>query len=117
MQHAARTALDAGMPAIIIGTDAPDLDVEYLARAAAALQSGDAVIGPAEDGGYVLIGVARELPIFSDMPWSTPVVAERTRERLRSAAASWVELPTSWDVDTAADYARLRSPLPHAGEG
>ena len=107
MQDAARTALDAGTPAIIVGTDAPDLDVEYLARASAALQAGDAVIGPAEDGGYVLIGVSRALPIFDDMPWSTPAVVERTRERLRSAAASWTELPTSWDVDTAEDYARL----------
>ncbi len=107
MQHAARAALEAGTPAIIVGTDAPELDVEYLARASAALQAGDAVIGPAEDGGYVLIGVARELPIFSDMPWSTSAVAERTRERLRSTAASWTELPVSWDVDTAEDYVRL----------
>jgi rSAM/selenodomain-associated transferase 2/rSAM/selenodomain-associated transferase 1 len=107
MRNAARSALEAGMPAIIVGTDAPDLDIAYLARASAALQAGDAVIGPAEDGGYVLIGVARELPIFSDIPWSTPAVLERTRERLRSVASLWTELPTSWDVDTAEDYARL----------
>lgn len=107
MQNAARSALEAGSPAIIVGTDAPDLDVEYLARASAALQAADAVIGPAEDGGYVLIGVARELAIFDDMPWSTPAVLERTRERLRSVASRWTELPTLWDVDTAEDYDRM----------
>ena len=115
MQAAVRSALRAGTSAIIIGTDAPELDIEYMARAAAALQSGDAVIGPAEDGGYVLIGATRELPIFEGIPWSTPAVVERTRDRLRQASARWTELPMSWDVDTAADYARLRAgPNPKA---
>ena len=109
MAHAARSALADGVPALIIGTDAPDLDIEYLARASAALQVDDAIVGPAEDGGYVLVGLARELPIFGDMPWSTAQVLERTRERLRVAGARWSELPTSWDVDTAEDYARLKA--------
>ena len=109
MHNALRSALDEGTPAIVVGTDAPELDVAYLARASAALQSGDAVIGPAEDGGYVLIGLSRELPLFSDMPWSTNAVADLTRERLRRHTSRWTELPTSWDVDTAEDHARLRT--------
>lgn len=107
MAHAATTSLQQRQPAIIIGTDAPELDLDDLSRAAAAMQSHDAVIGPAEDGGYVLIGVARALPIFEDIPWSTAQVLERTRERLRACGARWTELRRSWDVDTAEDYARL----------
>lgn len=110
MQHAARSALAQGTPALIIGTDAPDLDIAYLARASAVLQSVDAVIGPAEDGGYVLIGVSRDLPVFGGVPWSTPQVLERTRERLASAGARWSELATLWDVDTIENYVRLNAP-------
>jgi rSAM/selenodomain-associated transferase 1 len=117
MAHAASVSLAQGAPAIIIGTDAPDLDVAYLARASAALQSNDAVVGPAEDGGYVLIGVSRELPIFTGVPWSTPQVLARTRERLAGAGARWTELPTTWDVDTADDYARLDASVPLSARG
>ena len=64
---------------------------------------------PAEDGGYVLLGLRRPLPqVFEGIAWSTPQVLAQTRDRLRSAGASWTELEPLWDVDEAADWLRLQ---------
>ena len=59
MRNALHAALAGGSRAILIGTDCPALDLPYLAQAVAALDDHDAVFGPAEDGGYVLVGLAR----------------------------------------------------------
>jgi hypothetical protein len=56
----------------------------------------------------VLEALARPLPVFDDMPWSTAQVMSLTRERLRAAGARWLELRTLWDVDRPADLARLQ---------
>ena len=95
---------------VLIGSDCPALSTCGLQTALEALRRGcPAVIGPAEDGGYVLIGLARGAPeLFRDMPWSTEHVLERTRERLRKLRWHWHELDTLWDVDRPADYERLR---------
>jgi rSAM/selenodomain-associated transferase 2/rSAM/selenodomain-associated transferase 1 len=108
MHAALHAALASGGPALLIGTDCPTLDPGYLARAAAALDRHDAVIGPAEDGGYVLIGLARPLDVFTGIDWGTPAVLAATRARLSAAAATWDELPVKWDVDEPADLARWR---------
>jgi glycosyltransferase A (GT-A) superfamily protein (DUF2064 family) len=95
------------MPLLIVGTDCPVLTPAHLQQAADALQTHDAVLIPAEDGGYVLIGLRRPLPtVFEDITWSTPQVLMQTRERLLAAGASWQELPTLWDVDEPVDWAR-----------
>jgi len=109
MRHALRTSIARGIPALLIGTDVPGYDLGYLAHAAAALERHDAVVGPAEDGGYVLIGVSRDIDAFRDVPWSTPGVMAATRERLAAAGATHAELPPLWDVDTCDDYARWRA--------
>lgn len=109
MRHAVAGALARGMPALVIGTDCPALDEGYLARAAAALTRHDVVVGPAEDGGYVMLGLARDVDVFSDMPWSSPALMGVTRARIAALRASFVELPALWDVDTAADLARYRA--------
>jgi rSAM/selenodomain-associated transferase 1 len=106
MHHALRDALTRNAPALLIGTDVPGYDVAYLAAAAAALQHGDAVVGPAEDGGYVLVGLARDVDVFTGVPWSTPGVMAATRAKLSSAGVDWRELPALWDVDTQDDLAR-----------
>jgi rSAM/selenodomain-associated transferase 1 len=108
MRHALRTSIARGHPALLIGTDVPGYDVGYLAHAAAALERHDAVIGPAEDGGYVLIGLARDVDVFRGVPWSTPDVMATTRARLAAARASHAELPPLWDVDTHDDFLRWR---------
>ena len=108
MQGALAAALARGTPALLVGTDCPGLDVAYIARAAAALATRDAVLGPADDGGYVLIGLARDLDVFGGMSWSTATVMAATRARLDALGATFAELPPLWDVDTPADLARYR---------
>jgi rSAM/selenodomain-associated transferase 1 len=94
---------------IIIGTDCPALSLAYLDDALAALSSGkDAVVGPAEDGGYVLLGLRRSTwRLFEDIDWGTEKVCHQTRQRMASLNWQWSELPTLWDVDRPEDLARL----------
>ncbi|AEG91465.1 candidate b-glycosyltransferase, Glycosyltransferase Family 2 [Ramlibacter tataouinensis TTB310] len=110
-----------GLPLLVIGTDCPLLAPGHLQAAARALAGHDAVLIPAEDGGYVLLGLARVLPeVFEDIAWSTPAVLAQTRERLRAAGARWQELDSLWDVDEPADLRRFRELAPAGpvpGEG
>ena len=85
----------------------PDLR-DQLQRAAEALSHTDAVFVPALDGGYALIGLRRAAPsLFSAMPWSTPAVMARTRERLAAAGLQHSELAPLADIDEAADLVHL----------
>jgi len=109
MLHAAVTALAATARVIIIGADCPALTGGDLQRAAAALVAGnDAVLIPAEDGGYVLIGLTWwDARLFTDIAWGTDQVMAATRERLAALDWRWLELPPAWDVDRPADFERL----------
>jgi uncharacterized protein len=100
----------AGGPTVVIGTDAPALTAAHLRVAAAALRAGsDAVVFPAEDGGYVLIGMRRAQPaLFGDMHWSTGGVMAETRRRLAALGLAWQEPATLWDIDAPDDLDRLR---------
>jgi rSAM/selenodomain-associated transferase 1 len=105
--HAAVAA--ANGPALIIGSDCPALTVVHLHEAAMALHDHDAVLIPAEDGGYVLIGLRQACePVFREMEWSTRTVMAETRNRMRSLKMSWRELAPLWDVDTPEDLIRAR---------
>lgn len=96
-------------PTIVIGTDCPALTPDDLVLAAATLGHYDAVVIPAEDGGYVLIGLRKPQPaVFSNMSWGTAMVMDQTRQRFRSQNLTWRELPTLWDVDTAEDLDRMQ---------
>jgi rSAM/selenodomain-associated transferase 1 len=100
-------------PTLIIGTDCPALTPEHLQQAASALSDNDAVLIPAEDGGYVLIGLRQPTAsIFAEMTWGCATVLEQTRLRLRAAGLRWVELPSLWDVDEPADLPRLTAFAP-----
>ena len=105
---------------VLIGSDCAVLSPEHLSRAFAALREGcEAVFGPAEDGGYVLVGLSRPATaLFSGMVWSTPTVMAETRSRLRDLGRTWRELELLWDVDRPEDYARLaREGLTPFGDG
>jgi hypothetical protein len=107
MARAFERLLPAG-PALLVGADCPSLGAEDLRAAAAALAGHDAVVQPAEDGGYVLVGLARAVPgLFEAIAWGGADVMRATRERLRAAGAAWKEMPTRWDVDRPEDYRRL----------
>lgn len=110
MLHAFATHCPAG-PLLVIGTDCPALQPDDLCIAARALREGhDAVVQPAEDGGYVLIGLREPLPdLFAGIPWGTDSVMEQTRARMRARGATWCEPRSLWDVDRPADLPRLRS--------
>ena len=96
------------VPMLLVGTDCPALAPGHLQQAAQALQDYDVVLIPAEDGGYVLIGMRRWIPqAFEGIPWSTGQVLLQTRQQLQACGASWVELDALWDVDEPADWERL----------
>ncbi len=104
MHGALDRALRHGAAAVLIGSDCPALAVEDLQQAFAALAGHDAVFSPTEDGGYVLVGLARPRPeIFHGPAWGSARVMAQTRMRLSAAGARWVELRTLWDVDRAED--------------
>jgi uncharacterized protein len=111
MARALAHALIGGSPGLLVGSDCPVLTAEYLAEAAAALAGGNhAVFGPAEDGGYVLIGLARKpsAQLFEDIAWGSATVMQETRARLSRLDWRWRELATLWDVDRPEDLLRLR---------
>jgi hypothetical protein len=98
---------------LVIGTDCPALTASHLRQAAQSLQDRDAVVIPAEDGGYVLIGMREPLPeAFSGVDWGTEHVMEQTRQRFRNMGSHWEEPVTLWDVDRPGDLNRLMSLSP-----
>lgn len=101
--------------ALVIGTDCPALTTPELRTAAYALEQGtDAVFVPAEDGGYVLVGLRHaQASLVHGISWGSGRVMDETRERLRRSALRWVELRSSWDVDRPEDLDRLLAGEPH----
>ena len=109
MWHAARMALERYEGVLLIGSDCPGLDAAYLGEALAALQGGlEAVVGPAEDGGYVLLGLRRaEEGVFAGIEWGGPRVLEQTRARLQALEYRFALMPALPDIDRAADLEHL----------
>ena len=108
--HHALSVTTASFPgAILIGSDCPFLHAADLIRTSLLLADGcDAVLGPALDGGYVLIGVrVSSTALFSGVNWSTDEVLEQTRQRLRRLGWQWVELEPRQDIDEFSDLASL----------
>jgi rSAM/selenodomain-associated transferase 1 len=99
--------------AILINSDSPTLPRTILRAAVEALKSGDrAVISPALDGGYTLIGLSRPHPhLFTQIPWSTDKVFRLTLERAREIELPVVVLDPWYDVDDASSYAMLEREL------
>lgn len=96
---------------VVIGSDCPPLDTGYLEQACAALGAGrDLVLGPAEDGGYVLIGLRSPRPsLFEEMPWGGDDVARRTLNAATELGLDGLTLPMLWDVDRVEDLRRYRA--------
>ena len=105
MGSAIAQALRASPAVLLVGTDCPVLTPALLAHATALLATHDAVVGPAEDGGYVLVGARRPLP-FADVRWSTPHARADTLAGFARAGLRCAELPLLWDVDDDTDLAR-----------
>jgi len=105
MTDAIADALTRADAVLLVGTDCPLLDAHRLADAAALLAHHDAILGPAEDGGYVLVGTRRPLP-FAAVRWSSPHAMDDTTAGFARAGIHWAALPVLWDVDEPADLAR-----------
>jgi rSAM/selenodomain-associated transferase 1 len=99
-------------PVLLMGTDCPALSTAHIAEADRQLEQHDAVLIPAFDGGYVLIGLRAPCPdLFTNMAWSTPGVASETRRRMASLGLSlWLGCPLH-DVDNPADLGYLPTVL------
>lgn len=94
-------------PALLIGSDCPGLSVPLLQAAAGALADRRVVLGPANDGGYYLIGFTQPVPfLFEDMEWSTPKVLPETLTRLAAHGYGPAILPELADIDTGEDLAQ-----------
>jgi rSAM/selenodomain-associated transferase 1 len=108
MQQVMLQTLASHRQAVLIGSDCPVMQVDYVERALRALDQGiGTVIGPAEDGGYVLLGLRQVVPaLFDAVPWSTGRVMRTTRQQLIAAGQHWAELETLWDIDGLEDYRR-----------
>lgn len=93
---------------VLVGSDCPFIDVNYLNDAFAALDVAPAVIGPATDGGYVLIGLSKhDRQIFAGIDWGSSRVLSQTRKVLEDLQWSCIELPALPDIDRPEDLKRL----------
>jgi uncharacterized protein len=113
MHHAFMDTLQNHQSAVLIGCDCPSLTTNDVAQALEHLHTDkDCVLAPAEDGGYVLIGLKQPQPkLFADMPWGTNQVLPITRQKAHDLDLAYQEITPQWDVDTPADYTRYLSLL------
>jgi uncharacterized protein len=93
---------------VVVGTDSPTMPVEFVLRAFEELTRAEVVLGPANDGGYYLIGCTRRVPTaFDGIDWSGSAVLSETIARL-DAATRLALLPPWYDVDTLEDWQMLK---------
>lgn len=110
LERAAARALARFGSVLLIGTDCPDVDRTVLRQLASDLQSHDAAICPAEDGGYVALGLTKFDPsLFRGIAWSTSSVAQETIQRIEELGWTLAVGPTLRDIDTAEDLEAARS--------
>jgi rSAM/selenodomain-associated transferase 1 len=97
---------------ILLGSDVPAINGEYLAAAARALEDVDAVVGPALDGGYVLLGLRSYAPqLFTGVAWGGETVLSETIERLDNLHWSYRLLDPLADIDRPEDLQHLPDSL------
>ena len=113
MLHALAYGIERHGAAAVLGCDVPHCDWDILDDANAALVRGRAVLGPAEDGGYYLIGSTEaHAELFADIPWGSPRVLDITLERADQVGVDFILLPKLRDIDTAADLWLVAQQLP-----
>lgn len=101
---------DGTRKAVIIGTDCINVTTDTIVEAFSRLNDRDVIIGPAEDGGYYLLGLNKHEPgLFRDISWSTGMVLDQTVGRIQEAGLSFTLLKTLTDIDTAGDLRRHKS--------
>ncbi|MEQ8996584.1 MAG: TIGR04282 family arsenosugar biosynthesis glycosyltransferase [Coleofasciculus sp. B1-GNL1-01] len=108
MASAFEKSFAAGMTSVvIIGTDCPDLDTQIIAEAFKLLKTQDLVLGPAQDGGYYLIGLRRLIPeLFMGIHWGTSQVRQQTIEIADRLGLAIASLPILHDIDRPEDLGK-----------
>jgi rSAM/selenodomain-associated transferase 1 len=113
--HAVQSLFARGHNSVcVLNSDSPTLPTHYLRQAASWLAEPDdrVVMGPADDGGYYLLGMKQaHAHLFAGISWSTPRVAAETRGRALEAGIELLELPKWYDVDDEASLQRLQNDL------
>jgi len=93
---------------VVVGTDSPWLTARDVDTACEALAHAELVLGPAEDGGYYLIGLSRPTPaLFEGIAWSTAAVYQETIAKARALGWRVRVLPLGYDVDRLEDVQRF----------
>lgn len=112
MLYALESGLEQYDKVIIVGSDCPSVTPSYVQQAFDSLQSADLVLGPAEDGGYVLIGAHRRCKnrlssiLMAEIPWGMAQVLAKTCAAAQRQDLAVSLLDMAWDVDELADYQR-----------
>ncbi|MCK5617770.1 MAG: glycosyltransferase, partial [Candidatus Krumholzibacteria bacterium] len=109
LQAAFQTLLEGdNRLALIIGSDSPDIPIQYVKRAFLKLKHKDVVLGPACDGGYYMVGLKSPAPeLFDDIDWGGQTVFEQTLERIYQSGLTLSIMPLWYDVDTSASLSLL----------
>lgn len=110
MSFAFQQALENYNNVVLIGTDAPALGIDRISQSIDLLRQGDKIVlVPAEDGGYVLIGMSWFYPeVFLAVPWGTERVLSKTRGNIVALGLKLTALEPCWDIDRAEDYERYK---------
>ncbi|MFC1742332.1 TIGR04282 family arsenosugar biosynthesis glycosyltransferase [Nanoarchaeota archaeon] len=103
--------LDDYEKVVLIGCDVPQLKQENIIKAFNALDHYDAVIGPAEDGGYYLIGLKHPHNIFEGMHWGKEDLLDQQQELMRQKKLTFVRLDPLPDIDTVEELRHLKGTL------
>lgn len=105
MQNAFKDGFDAGYKNIVlIGSDLPDINATHIINGIEALKTSKVVFGPAEDGGYYLVGMSKlTAAIFNNKPWSQSHLLDETLQELHKLNISCTTLDSLNDIDTYED--------------
>lgn len=110
MAHALAWGVSSAGCAVIVGSDCPSVTPAYVEAALRALEDTDVVLGPSDDGGYVLIGARTTDPeMLAGVEWGTPRALEQTLSQLQRQGLRHHCLEPRWDVDEPEDWARFVS--------
>lgn len=106
MEEAFRIAFEeASGPVLIVGSDCAQLKADIITQAISALDTHDFVIGPAEDGGYYLLGMRTFRPeVLQGISWSTAEVLPQTKDIMEQMDSTVAYLPTLSDIDYEEDW-------------
>lgn len=115
MSHAITAGLKKSKRVIIVGSDCIEYSKDYLMNAIRVLETQDVVLGPAYDGGYVLIGMTKSYPaLFNAVSWGTSLVLDETLQNIEQCQLQHTLLLPLNDIDTAEDYKKTVKNVGHS---